>query len=96
MWTREKIVELLNSNPRAVERGIVRLYQRQTEDEQAGGLTRHLNGRGFNATDAKLGTYLAKWILDKKSLDKAWLDRARTMCVRYAGQLTEMANETKK
>ena len=96
MWTREKIVELLNANPKAVERGIVRLYERQTEDEQSAGRTSHSNGRGFNATDARPGTYMAKWIQSGKRLDGRWLDRAREMTVRYAGQLAEIANDKAK
>lgn len=92
MHTKEGIKTLLNWNDSAVEKGIVRIYQLQTADEQAGGATKHLNGKGFNARDAKYGTYLAKWVLSKRHLTGKHLAAARKMCLKYSGQLTDIAN----
>lgn len=47
----------------AVTTAIVRLYARQTSDEQSRGTTVEQNGRGFNAFHAKDGTYMAQYAL---------------------------------
>lgn len=47
----------------AVTTALVRLYQRQTADEQASGTTSHHNGMGFSAFDAGNGTYMARYAL---------------------------------
>ena len=89
--TPEYISWLLNNNDRAVERAMLVLFHRQTNDEQACGDTRHRNGRGFSAGDAKKGTYMAKWVQSGKHLTGPWLERARTMSKKYVGQLVEEA-----
>lgn len=63
-WTTADIVALLtdSNNARrceAVKRGIRRLYDFQTSDEQAVGETRHRNGRGFSAFHGASGSRLA-------------------------------------
>lgn len=95
MWTRSQIIHLLNTNPRAVERGILRLWERQTADEMAADKTKHSNGVGFNATDAKLGSYMAKWVKSGKPLSGKYAVAAKAMCIRYSGQLTHIANSSK-
>ena len=62
-WTREKIIDLLNASDTAVERGIVRLYQLQTRDEQRRNYTTNKNAVGFNATDGTAGSSFAKWLI---------------------------------
>jgi hypothetical protein len=81
----------LDSNPKWVERAIVVLYERQTADEQRSSTTKVSNGMGFAACDARVGTYMAKWILSGKHLDGTWLDRARRMAKKYIRQLLEAA-----
>jgi hypothetical protein len=84
---------LLENNPKAVERAILALYARQTQDEQSSSTTKHSNGRGFSAFEAKNGTYYAKWILSGRSLTGHHLDKARTIGLRHIGQLVEVAQE---
>lgn len=91
-WTRKEICALLVARDDAVERGIVRIYQGQTDDEKSAGSTKHKNNRGFNTTDARYGTYLARWVLDGKSLTGKYLSDARGMCLKYSRQLVEIAN----
>lgn len=85
---------LLTMNDRAVERAMVALYQRQTADEQSTGSTRLLNGAGFNAFDAKTGSYYARWVMGGRSLTGRHLDKARRMAGKYVRQLAEIATET--
>lgn len=47
----------------ALSTALVRLYARQTSDEQQSGTTRVRNGRGFSAFHDKQGTYMAQYVL---------------------------------
>lgn len=91
-WTREQIETLLIENNRAVEKGIVALYQLQTADEQASETTNHHNNMGFCGWAARNGTYYAKWVLSGKQLTGKHLDKARKICIHHVRQLTEIAN----
>lgn len=90
-WTKEKIAALLFSNDRAVERAIVTIYNRQTLDEQSSEETKHSNGIGFSGAHARLGTYLARWILSGNKLNGKFLVKGRSMMMHYTGQLLEEA-----
>lgn len=87
------IFNLLVSNNRAVERAMIAIYNRQTEDEQIAQDTRHSNGKGFAAPDARLGSYYAKWVLSGRQLTGRHLDKARQMSFKYIRQLAEVATE---
>jgi len=60
--TRESILALLETDQRAVERAVLVMQARQTADEQVG-VTRHDNGRGWNAYDAAFGREMYDWIM---------------------------------
>lgn len=94
-WTREKINELLSTNPRAVERGIVRLYQNQTLDERSSDATMHHNNTGFNSCSAKKGSYYAKWVMSGRQLTGHHLENARKIAIKHSRQLVEIANTQK-
>lgn len=96
-WDKDTIRALLESNASAVYRALIVLFNRQTADEQQSEDTKHLNGRGFNARDAKFGTDLAQRCLnpDKRyryPLSVNQLAAARRMLRKYAGQLARVAN----
>ena len=61
-YTRNDIDNILRSNDRAVERAMVVLFNRQTQDEQQSADTNHHNGRGFCSCDARAGTRFARFI----------------------------------
>ena len=63
IYTRNQINEILNTNDRAVERAMVRLFALQNADEQRHGTTNEQNGRGFSSSSARAGTRFARWIL---------------------------------
>lgn len=91
VWTEETITALLNSNDRAVEKAILAIYNRQTEDEKSAQTTRHSNNVGFSGADASTGTYYAQWIKRGNHLTGKHLDRARKMAVKYRKQLLTIA-----
>jgi hypothetical protein len=92
VWTEAAIVSLLTSNNRAVEKAILAIFARQTEDEKQSESTHHDNSRGFSAADARTGSYMARWILSGKRLDGKFLDKGRKIAVKYRKQLLEVAN----
>jgi hypothetical protein len=60
--TVDELKELLKTNPRARERALLVLLDRQTADEQATQTTREHNGQGFTAYDAELLTSFAQQV----------------------------------
>jgi len=90
------IIFLLLNNDRAVERGILALYKKQTSFEKSNNITNHYNEVGFSKSDANLGSYLAKWILDGNNLTDKWLSVARHLTMKYRKQLLQIALEKAK
>jgi hypothetical protein len=95
-WNEASILQLIISNDRALERAIIAIYNRQTEDEKSASSTRHTNGIGFAGPDASLGSYYAKWLLSGRSLSGNHLLKARKMMMKYRGQLTRIANQNEE
>lgn len=91
-YTKESIKDLLLRNDRAVERALLAIYRRQTDAERQAERTVVHNGVGFNAFDARLGTYYAKWIGSGKNLTGTHLDKGRRLASKYVGQLVSIAN----
>lgn len=89
-WTPEAIKALLDRNALAVERAVLAIFKRQTEDERQAETTKHRNGRGFASCHASRGSYYAKWLLSGRHLTGTHLDKARKMTKHYAGQLAEV------
>jgi hypothetical protein len=97
VWTKETIRETLATSTIMVERSLLKLYARQTSDEQAAKTTSHSNGQGFNGTDANILTSFAQWIEkgaqknipEGKRLSEKQLIIARKKLAKYAGQLLE-------
>ena len=63
VYTRKDIDSLLRSSDKAVERGIIRLFQLQTDGEQRVAGTQLKNDVGFCCTDARSGTRFARFLL---------------------------------
>lgn len=91
-WTKEAVVGLLEKNNAAVNRAVLAIYEGQTFDEKSAEYTKYSNGVGFNAFDAKRGTYYAEYIERNGSLTGRHLEVARKMMKKYAGQLSSIAN----
>ena len=89
IWTREEIDQLLIENDIAVMRGIVRLFELQTEDEVTTAQTKHENSVGFTAADAKAGTRMARWLLgmnDRNEVRYPPKDLRHPLCQRVLGR----------
>lgn len=64
-WNKERIVELLATNDKAVGRALLRLLQNQTSDEQVAQTVKHRNNRGFRPCHARMGTSMAEFFREK-------------------------------
>ena len=78
-WTPEEIKALLGESDKAVARAILAIYNRQTEDEKIVKETSAANGVGYSGVDANF-------------MSTGQLKYGRKAIMKYAGQLTEIAN----
>lgn len=95
VWTVNEIKNLLETNNTFLARAIVKIYERQTIDEQQTDSTGHNNGIGFNGIDAFILSKFAKFYMDRKFLSPKQITIARKKMMKYAKQLTTIANEAK-
>lgn len=86
------VLELLDTHPRAVERALYVLYQRQEADERRDGSTRYANGVGFNAWDAAFLTDVAQYMIRNRRLTRGQRRAVRRALTKYTGQLAAIAN----
>lgn len=91
--TRSKVLALLDSNPKAVERALTVLHARQTSDEQNTRDSKHRNSRGFSAPDAPLMSKFAEDLKRYGSLTGPKIRRCRIRLRGYWRQLLESAEE---
>lgn len=92
VWGVEEIRALLETNDRMVEKSIVKLWERQTEDEKATKDTNTQNGIGYNHVDSSLMSSFAEQILRGKRLSEKQMVYARKKIMKYAKQITKIAN----
>lgn len=92
IWTKEEIVNLLNTNDKFVCHSLMVLYSFQTADEKVYGEANCINGAGFNGTDAKILTSFAEFYNEKGFLSRKQMEIAKKRIVKYAGQLVKYAN----
>jgi hypothetical protein len=92
VWTKDEIKDKILTDDKWLERAVVAIYNKQTNDEKECEATIKDNGVGFSGAHARMGSYMARWVLKGNRLSDKWLDRARRMMVKYAGQLTRIAN----
>ena len=89
IYTKELVQDKLSSDVNWISRGLVVLFNRQTEDEQDTSTTRSQNGRGFNKTDSGYLTYCSKWVLSGRQLSGTHLDKVSKKLPKYWRQILE-------
>lgn len=92
-YTLETVRTNLQTNQAWVERAIVRLFEKQTTEEQRAEYTKENNGVGFNSFDSKRLSYYAKWISSGKHLSGFHLEKAFKVVPKYAKQIFSLINE---
>jgi hypothetical protein len=94
-------IEALFSSPdpkkrrETVERAIIVLYARQTADEQNTDETRHNNGVGFTAADARRLSFVAKFLSNGGHLRDEKVLQYVPRVAKYTKQLATIALEKK-
>ena len=88
-YTKEQIKEKLSTDPRWIERGLIVLFNRQTEDEKTTDTTVHDNGIGFSGTDSRYLSYCSKWILKGNHLTGNHLDKCSKKLPKYWRQILQ-------
>lgn len=85
--------KMLYTDSRWAIRGLLRLYEYQTEDERELYTANKENGRGFNKVDAELLTAFAKRIKLGQQLSYKQLHVLHNRIGKYAKQLYEISLE---
>ena len=93
---KEKIKTLLLTNEVALRRGILRIFERQTQDEQRSHNTHYHNGIGFSASDAKFLSDMAALVRNNRAMSEGQLIVSRRKMVKYANQLLNIMLELKE
>lgn len=96
--TKSQIRSKIVLDQRWLERAVLAIDARQEVDERAEGVTVYDNKRGWNAADAKHGSYLAKYIRTSRRdagsrLSGRFVQEARNMMHKYCGQLARIAEQ---
>jgi hypothetical protein len=92
-WTPARIRAKILESDTMLERSIVKIFERQTTDEQQLDITVERNGVGFTGFDAEFLSSLAKRIIDGRHLTQPQIAIARLRMVKYAKQLSKIIAE---
>lgn len=93
VWNKDEIRELLEKRDDAVIRGLLAIWKFQTETEKDFQETREHNNVGFNAVDAQICSSFVNFYKKAGFLSKKQMVIARKKIMKYAGQLTKIANK---
>ena len=86
------IKEMLGTNKAWAIRGLLRIYDNQTQDEQRSKDTRHWNKIGFTGADAYILTSFAQQVLENNFVgSKKQMGIVFSRMPKYAGQLEKMS-----
>lgn len=92
-WKPEEIHHMIETDDKWLYRGLLAIYDKQTEDEKAHDLTHHENSVGFNGPDSNIMSRFAKSLKKYGHLyaqDKA---ECRKRLLKYCKQLAKIANK---
>ena len=93
-WTKEEIKEKLKTDDAWLIRGMLAIFERQTDEEKDHETTKVDNGIGFSAFDAAILTDLVnQYKRTNGFLSHRQITLIRKKMTKYAGQLTKIANK---
>lgn len=87
----DMIAALVSRNDKAACEAVVRIYDRQTEDEKRADVTKHDNGIGFQECDARFGGFIARLYRAGNMPYADRMVRVRKMAVKYRRQLAVLS-----
>jgi uncharacterized protein (DUF2267 family) len=88
-YTKEYIQAKLSTDIRWIEKAVLVLFERQTDDEQTNQVTRWENGRGFNSSDSRYLTYVSNYLLGGRHLSGRHLEKVASKMPKYWRQILE-------
>ncbi len=89
VYTKEFIQEKLSNDLRWIERGVLVLFNRQTEDEKTQLGTHWDNGRGFNKSDSRYLSYISNYLMGGRHLSGRHLEKVSSKLPKYWKQIQE-------
>ena len=90
LWDKESIQALILEKDQAVYHALLRIYDRQTEDEKIHEETRDWNARGFTGVDAEILSSFVKNYKKYGKLTPKQMAIARNKMKKYWKQLLEV------
>lgn len=93
LWRKEEVRFKLETDNNWLYRGLLAIYDRQTQDEKESDLTRHDNMVGFNGVDSVILSSYAKSFKQWGRLTPRQIEVCRKKMLKYAGQLAKIANK---
>lgn len=96
IYTERKIVYLIYNDLTFLQRSILELYNRQTEDEKSVANTFHNNKRGFSASHGTFMSLCAEYILKEGKINAVHLPRVRSIMSTYRSQILDIIHEKAK
>lgn len=91
-WSQDEIRKLIQTNDKVLYGALKKLYAEQTSDEQRAGETKIHNGVGFNGADSRFLSSVSEFLIRRGFLTDKQKFIVRKKLVKYAGQLTRLAN----
>lgn len=92
---KEYIRKKLKEDDVWVKRGLKKIFDNQTDDEQNVEMTKHHNEIGFNGHDAPLLSSFAKQLINKNWLSHKQMHILHKMMPKYWRQIFELCDKTK-
>ena len=83
--------ERLSTDTQWAVRGLIRIYEFQTADEQASGFTRDFNGVGFSGVDSDILSSFAERVTGGRDLTEKQMKYLFKLMPKYAKQLDGIA-----
>ena len=95
MYTKDEIKDKLKNDIRWMERGVIVLYHRQTQDEKRVKETVESNNIGFNSSDSRYLTWVAEWLLKdgRNHLNEKHKEKVGKSLPKYWGQILSIIKE---
>jgi len=90
IWTKESLQELIATNDTALYTAMIRIFNKQTNDEVMEEDTYLHNDRGFSSIDGKIMTSISKFYLKRKYVTIKQKAIIREKMKKYCGQLLKI------
>lgn len=93
VWTKEDLQELIVQNEKALFTALLRIYNKQTEDEKQNLDTREWNTVGFSGVDGHIMTSIASQYDTRGTLSYKQTKLVQKKMKKYCGQLLRLMAE---